>query len=157
VKSRTQTAGTEVDVTGPAVRGLSRKEIGAFVRRCLTRLESAGAVSRRVHEVSIAFVDDAAMRRLNRSYRRKDKTTDVLTFEGIDIDSAEVGDHSLGEIVISLPQARRQARTERHSLATEVRYLLLHGVIHALGYDHETDAGEMNALETKIRAKVGLE
>jgi probable rRNA maturation factor len=155
--SRTQTAGTEVDVSGPAVRGLPRKEIGTFVRRCLSRLDSAGAVGKRVEEVSIAFVDDAAMRALNRVYRRKDKTTDVLTFEGIDIDSDDVGDHSLGEIVISIPQAKRQARAERHSLATEVRYLLLHGLIHALGYDHETDDGEMNALETKTRMKVGLE
>jgi probable rRNA maturation factor len=157
VKSRTQTAGTEVDVSGPAVRGLSRKDLGAFVRRCLARLDAAGAVRKPVDEVSIAFVDDSAMRKLNRAYRGKDKTTDVLTFEGIDIDSADVGDHSLGEIVISLPQARRQARDERHSLTTEVRYLLLHGLIHALGYDHETDDGEMNALETRIRAKVGLE
>jgi probable rRNA maturation factor len=155
--SRTQKTATEVDVTGPAVRGLSRREIGAFVRRCLARLDTAGAVGKPVDEVSIAFVDDAAMRKLNRAYRGKNKTTDVLTFEGIDIDSDEVGDHSVGEIVISLPQARRQARAERHSFATEVRYLLLHGLIHALGFDHETDNGEMNALETRIRAKVGLE
>ncbi|MBI2213317.1 MAG: rRNA maturation RNase YbeY [Acidobacteria bacterium] len=150
-------AGTEVDVSGAAVRGLPRAAIGTFVRRCLARLEASGAVSRRVDEVSIAFVDDAAMRKLNRDFRRKDGTTDVLTFEGIDIDTAGVGDHSLGEIVISIPQARKQAREERHALATEIRYLLLHGLIHALGYDHETDDGAMNALERKIRAKVGLE
>ena len=147
----------EVDVTGPAVRGLSRAEIGAFVRRCLARLATAGAVRRPVTEVSIAFVDDAAMRALNRSYRGKDRTTDVLTFEGIDIDAVGIADRSLGEIVVSLPQAARQAREERHALATEVRYLLLHGLIHALGYDHETDGGEMNALETRVRARVGLE
>ena len=94
-------------------------------------------------ELSIAFVHDATMRALNRRFRRKDKTTDVLTFPD--------------EIVISLDQARRQARDEKHSLATEVRYLIAHGVLHALGYDHETDEGEMNALELVVRQRVGLE
>jgi probable rRNA maturation factor len=155
--SKTQGRGTEVDVAGFAVRGLPRREIGVFVRRCLARLDAAGAVGRPVEEVSIAFVDDDAMRALNRTYRGKRGTTDVLTFEGIDIDAAAIADHSLGEIVISLPQAARQAKAERHSLATEVRYLLLHGLIHALGYDHESDDGEMNELETKIRRKVGLD
>ena len=148
---------TEVDISGAAIRGLPRREIEAYVRRCLARLGAAHAVGKPVEEVSIAFVDDTTMQRLNCEYRGKHKTTDVLTFTGIDIDSAGVGDHSLGEIVISVPQAARQAREQRHSLATEVRYLLLHGLIHALGFDHETDAGEMDRLETKIRAKVGLE
>ncbi|MGK2858200.1 MAG: rRNA maturation RNase YbeY [Thermoanaerobaculia bacterium] len=157
MKPRTAKWLTEVDVNGAAVRGLPRREIEAFVRRSLARLAAAGAVARPVEEVSIALVDDTAMRRLNRGYRGRNKTTDVLTFAGIDIDSAGVGDHSLGEIVISIPQARRQAREQRHSLATEIRYLLLHGLIHALGFDHETDAGDMDKLETKIRANVGLE
>jgi probable rRNA maturation factor len=85
------------------------------------------------------------MRRLNRQYRGKNKTTDVLTFPG-----------ERPDIVISLEQARRQALAEGHSLATEVRYLILHGVLHALGYDHETDGGEMNALELRVRGRVGL-
>jgi probable rRNA maturation factor len=54
-------------------------------------------------------------------------------------------------------QARRQAAEEKHSLATELRYLILHGVLHALGYDHEADQGEMNALEVEVRGAVGLE
>ena len=96
-----------------------------------------------IAELSIAFVDDEIMRGLNRKFRRKNKTTDVLTFPD--------------EIVISLDQARRQARDEKHSLATEVRYLIVHGILHALGYDHETDDGEMNALELRVRGRVGLE
>lgn len=157
MKHRSAKQPTDVDVSGTAVRGLPRKEIGSFVRRCLARLDAAGVVAKPVEEVSIAFVDDLAMQRLNRSYRGKNKTTDVLTFAGLDIDSAGVGDHSLGEIVISIPQARRQASGQRHSLAVEIRYLLLHGLIHALGFDHETDDGEMDKLETRIRAKVGLQ
>ena len=130
-----------VEVSGSVPR-LSRRDITAFVRRVL---RAAGAEE---EELSIAFVDDDAMRELNRRFRRKSKTTDVLTFSG----DAPL----LGEIVISLDQARRQAAAEKHSLATEVRYLILHGILHAMGYDHETDNGEMNALELKVRAKVGL-
>jgi probable rRNA maturation factor len=134
---------TNVEVTGPAVPRLSRREIASFVRKVLRHLDHG------VEEASIAFVDDAAMTSLNRKFRHKNKTTDVLTFPGDFL--------FLGDIVISLDQARRQARNEKHSLATEVRYLLLHGILHAMGYDHETDNGEMNALEIKIRAKVGLQ
>ncbi|HEV2722044.1 MAG TPA: rRNA maturation RNase YbeY [Thermoanaerobaculia bacterium] len=128
-----------VDVSGPAVPRLSRAAISAFVAQVLR------AARGRFAEVSIAFVSDAAMRRLNRQYRGKNKTTDVLTFPG-----------ERPDIVISLDQARRQALAEKHSLATEVRYLILHGVLHALGYDHETDDGEMNALEMQVRGRVGL-
>ena len=129
-----------VDVSGPAVPRLSRAAIASFVRDVLRAARARG-----IAEVSIAFVGDAAMRRLNRQYRHRDKTTDVLTFPG-----------DRPDIVISLDQARRQANDEKHSLATEVRYLILHGVLHALGYDHETDEGEMSALEMKVRGRVGL-
>ena len=59
--------------------------------------------------------------------------------------------------MISVDQARRQAVQEKHSLGTEVRYLIVHGVLHALGYDHESDNGEMNELELEIRAAAGLD
>jgi probable rRNA maturation factor len=59
--------------------------------------------------------------------------------------------------VISVDQARRQAADEKHALAVEIRYLVVHGVLHALGYDHETDKGEMNALEIEVRELVGLD
>jgi len=126
----------KVEIGGTAVSRLSRREIAAFVRSVLR------AARGNIAELSIAFVDDATMRALNRQFRRKDKTTDVLTFPD--------------EIVISIEQARRQARDEKHSLATEVRYLIVHGVLHALGYDHENDEGEMNELELRVRRRVGL-
>ena len=143
---------TEVDVSGPAIRELPRATIRTFVNRCLWLMHRLGHSSRTVSEVSIAFVDDAAMKRLNRSWRGKNKTTDVLTFPSGDETSG-----ALGDIVISVDQARRQARSERHSLATEIRYLLLHGLIHAHGYDHETDDGEMHGVEMDLRARVGLD
>ena len=133
---------TTVDITGSVPR-FPKREIITFARRVLRHLD--------VHtdDVAIAFVNDDAMRTLNRQFRRKNKTTDVLTFPG------DEPTH-LGDIVISVDQARRQALDERHSLATEVRYLVVHGILHALGYDHEKDNGEMNALELEVRAKVGL-
>ena len=129
-----------VEVSGSIPR-LSRREIAAFTRKVLL------AAAEEMRQVSIALVDDATMRNLNRKFRGKNKTTDVLTFPGED-----------GcEIVISVDQARRQARQEKHSTATELRYLLVHGILHGLGYDHETDSGEMNELEVDVREKVGLE
>ena len=131
-----------IDITG-SVPHFPKRDVIAFGRRVLRHLDVA------TEDMAIAFVDDAAMRKLNRQFRKKDKTTDVLTFPGDD-------PTHLGDIVISLEQARRQATDEKHSLATEVRYLILHGILHALGYDHETDDGEMNALEVEVRGKVGL-
>jgi probable rRNA maturation factor len=148
---------TTVEVTGIAVPRLSRREIGEFARKVLLSLERLERLDHEISEVSVAFVDDDAMRELNKRFRGKDKTTDVLTFPADDSygDPTEDG-RPLGDIVICVDQARRQAADEKHSLATEVRYLLVHGVLHALGYDHETDQGEMNAIEGSIREAVGL-
>jgi probable rRNA maturation factor len=131
-----------VEVTGAAIPRLSRAEIAAFTGRVLRAL-------RENRDISLAFVDDESMKALNKRFRRKNKTTDVLTFPS--------DDSYASDIIISVEQAKRQAQDEKHSLATEIRYLIVHGVIHSLGYDHETDDGEMNALELKVRAKVGLE
>jgi len=144
---------TNVEVTGAAVPRFSRREISEFVRRVLIALR----VDDDIHEVSIAIVDDEAMRNLNRKFRKKNKTTDVLTFPADDSDAdPNAPGRPLGDIVISIDQARRQATDQKHSLAIETRYLILHGILHALGYDHETDSGEMNALEVKVRDQVGL-
>ena len=134
-----------IEVTGGAVPRLTRREVAAFVRKVLLALRKDEVI----REASIAFVDDDAMKNLNRKFRHKNKTTDVLTFAG--------EPPYLGDIVISLDRARRQATDERHSIATEVKYLLVHGVLHALGFDHETDEGEMNDLEVEVREKVGLD
>ena len=144
---------TNVEVTGAAVPRFSRREIAEFVRRVLIALR----VDDDIHEVSIAIVDDESMRNLNRKFRKKNKTTDVLTFPADDSDAdPNAPGRPLGDIVISIDQARRQATDQKHSLAIEIRYLILHGILHALGYDHETDSGEMNALEVKVRDQVGL-
>ena len=133
---------TSVDVTGSVPR-FPQREIAAFARRVLRHLDVDA------NDLAIAFVDDSEMTSLNRRFRHKKRTTDVLTFPGDDA-------IHLGDIIISVDQARRQAADEKHSLGTEVRYLIVHGILHALGYDHETDHGEMNALELKVRDAVGL-
>ena len=149
---------TRIEVTGPAVPRFSRREIAEFTRKILLALEKLDRLPEEITEGTIAFVDDEAMQSLNRKFRRKNKTTDVLTFPADDsyFEPGAKG-RPLGDIVISIDQARRQAADEKHSLATEIRYLILHGVLHALGYDHETDGGEMNALEVEVRGAVGLE
>jgi len=145
---------TNVEVTGAAIPRFSRRELAEFVRRVLIALH----VDDNILEVSIAIVDDDVMRNLNRQFRKKNKTTDVLTFPADDSDAdPNASGRPLGDIVISIDQARRQATDQKHSLATEIRYLILHGILHALGYDHETDSGEMNALEVEVRAAVSLE
>ncbi len=131
---------THVEVTGAAVPRVSRRDIASFIRKVLVALDRLDGL----HEVSIALVDDGAMRNLNRRFRHKNKTTDVLTFPG----------EQSCEIVISIDRARKQAVREKHSVGTELRYLLLHGLLHGLGYDHETDRGEMNALELELRDTV---
>lgn len=142
------------DITGRRVHAFPRKDIREFVGQCWIALRRA-RVTRPRDVVSLRFCDDSEMRKLNRTWRGVNRTTDVLTFRGDD-SVPEDAEHSLGDIVISVDQAKRQAQEQKHSLATEVRYLILHGLIHALGYDHETDDGEMDELELKIRARVGL-
>jgi probable rRNA maturation factor len=129
--------------------------------------------------VTVALVSDARMRVLNRAYRGKDYATDVLSFptaapapardggrpglksrptrprQGPRPDAVGVGE-SLGDIVIATGVARRQAAQAGHTLGTELRLLALHGLLHLLGYDHETDDGQMRRVEARLRRKGGL-
>jgi probable rRNA maturation factor len=106
--------------------------------------------------VSIAIVSDAAMRRLNRTYRGVDRVTDVLSFPAKSSRTRSAEPALLGDLAIARGVAARQARACRHSLATEVRVLALHGLLHLLGYDHETDRGRMARIEERLRRRAGL-
>lgn len=99
--------------------------------------------------LGVRFVGDRAMRLTNRQFRGKDKTTDVLSFPG---DSGGEEGY-LGDILISVPTARRQAAAAGHGIDRELKTLLLHGILHCLGYDHEADHGEMERLERRLRKK----
>lgn len=116
---------------------------------------------------SVAFVSDRRMKELNSFFRGKDSTTDVLSFRHEPDEFASTGDqasvtgggenaHSLGDIVISAEQAQRQAAENGLALETEIKQLIVHGVLHLCGYDHETDRGEMNARELELRPQLGI-
>jgi rRNA maturation RNase YbeY len=121
----------------------------ARVRRVLSR--AAGALGDEGREVSVYFCGDRRMAGLNRRWRCRNRPTDVLAFP-----VGETGTRFLGDIVISVPYARRQARRRGESPSREMDRLLLHGYLHLLGYDHETDNGEMEALEAKLRRRLGI-
>jgi len=90
-------------------------------------------------ELSISLVDDASIRSLNRDHRGHDRATDVLSFSLVDGDHADYRGNLLGDVVISVDTARRQARARRRSLDEEATRLMIHGVLHLLGHDHEAD------------------
>ncbi len=100
--------------------------------------------------VTVAVTTDARVRALNNRFRRVNAATDVLSFP-----AGERGE--LGDIVIAAGVARRQAAAAGHSLATELKVLSLHGLLHLMGYDHETDGGRMARAEARLRRKGGLE
>ncbi|HXG85861.1 MAG TPA: rRNA maturation RNase YbeY [Pyrinomonadaceae bacterium] len=101
---------------------------------------------------TIAFISDRKMRALNKNFRGKNSTTDVLSFP-FEADEFEEGENILGDIIISVERAKKQAEENGLDFETEIKQLILHGVLHLCGYDHETDAGEMNRVELKLREK----
>jgi len=126
---------------------IHKDEIAAFVLDVLDRLELDG-------EVGIKFCSDSTMAAYNRKYRGKSGPTDVLSFPDGSVDPE--GLTYIGDIVIAVPVAARQAREAGHPLKAELRLLLLHGILHLAGYDHETDAGTMNRKERALRKEWGL-
>lgn len=130
---------TAPSVEVSAARGLGRHT--AFVRR--TCRDVLRAVNEAGSELSVALVHDDEMHRLNRDYRGKDRTTDVLAFalrEGEGTSVQEPG--LLGDVVVSVPTAARQAAERGHALERELAELLAHGILHLLGYDHERSPAE---------------
>jgi probable rRNA maturation factor len=120
----------------------------------LTRfLASAKTAAGLAGTVSVLLTGDEEIRRLNREYRHKDKATDVLSFPAAEM----VGRPRLaGDLAISVETAAREASLRDHALAVELETLLLHGVLHLAGYDHEADSGEMARTEESLRRKLGL-
>ena len=124
----------------PSVRSLSRF------------LKEAQAAVRLRGEVTVLLTTDAAIRNLNRRFRGKNKPTDVLSFpvENL-IQSPEKGD-----LAISVETALKQSMEQDHSLAIEIKILILHGLLHLAGYDHESDSGQMQRRERTLRAQLRL-
>jgi probable rRNA maturation factor len=119
------------------------------------------AVGEQQSELSIELAGDCRMRRLNRLYRKKDRTTDVLAFpmrEALAPHAARLATNMLGDVVISVPQARRQAIEAGRQLDDEIVSLLVHGVLHLCGYDHEQgekEAVRMHRRERQLLRAIG--
>ncbi|MEO6804218.1 MAG: rRNA maturation RNase YbeY [Granulicella sp.] len=127
---------------------LSKSGLTRFLNRAR---EAVGLVG----EVDVLLADDATLKRLNRTYRGKNKATDVLSFPAAYNEFAG-SNQTAGDLAISLETAARQAAAYSHSLRDEVRILLLHGLLHLHGMDHEIDRGEMAARELELRRALGL-
>lgn len=134
-------------------RGVSPSGLGRFVRAAQRAVGLKG-------EVQVLLADDATLKRLNRAFRGKNKATDILSFP-VGPDAALFGEPGgpmmAGDLAISLETAARQAAEFGHTLRDELRVLLLHGVLHLAGFDHEADDGEMAAREAELRKKLRLE
>ena len=133
------------------------------LERFLARVRRTLRLGRR--EVTVALVSDAEIARLNRAFRGKDKATDVLSFPANAKERSRTARHALrngtgssylGDVAIAPRVARRNARRFGRSVPDELRILILHGVLHLLGYDHESDNGEMNRLEQRLRGRLGI-
>lgn len=129
--------------------GLSRAGLSRFLNRARAAVGIVG-------EVHVLLAGDATLRRLNRNFRGKDKATDVLSFPAAGAEDGN-GAGVAGDLAISLQTAARQAARFGHSLRDEVRILLLHGLLHLAGFDHETDQGEMAAREAELRRELRVE
>jgi probable rRNA maturation factor len=117
-------------------------------------LSEAQSAVRLRGQVTVLLTSDAAIRSLNRRFRGKNKATDVLSFPA---DSTAPGAEQIaGDLAISVPTALRQAAEQGHSLSTEIKVLILHGLLHLAGYDHEADAGQMARRERLLRARLRL-
>ena len=154
-----------------AVR-LARRPLELFLRSVEKELRLGGS------DVTVCLVSDAEIAKMNEAFRKKKGPTDVLSFptdkkrrKGIYAESPEdtgskekhrrkaapdTAESYLGDIAIAPETARRYAKKNGRSVSDELRVLILHGVLHLLGYDHETDRGEMNRIEQKMRRRFGL-
>lgn len=140
---------------------VARRPLESFLRRVKRELGLNQS------DVTVCLVSDKAMARLNQNFRKKKGPTDVLSFPAvarrkpvrlprkIQAKNSGKGEY-LGDIAISPATARRYAKNNGRLLASELRVLILHGVLHLLGYDHETDRGEMDEMEQRLRKRLGL-
>jgi probable rRNA maturation factor len=129
----------------PQATALSKAALTRFLNRVRSLVELHG-------EVELLLTSDAELKRLNRAFRNKNKATDILSFPS----PPEIADHHAGDLAISLETAARQAAQFGHTLDEEIRILILHGLLHLYGLDHETDEGEMAAHEAELRATLKL-
>lgn len=119
-------------------------------------LASAQAAVRLKGQVTVMLTTDKAIRRLNRQFRGKNKATDVLSFPAAPMPGVKPSEQIVGDLAISVDTALKQANGQGHPLRTEIKVLMLHGLLHLAGYDHEADTGQMARRERTLRAQLKL-
>ncbi len=145
--SRSAAGKPSVGTKTPNLRMPSKPTLARFLTQAMHAVRLRG-------QVSVLLTTNATQRRLNRRFRGKNKTTDVLSFPA---DFASPGSEKVaGDLSISVPTAIIQAAQQGHSLATEIKVLILHGLLHLAGYDHETDSGQMARRERTLRTRLRL-
>ncbi len=130
---------------------LAQKPIAQLGRAVLARIERGECFA------TITFIRDRAMQQLNRDYRHTNTPTDVLAFAYHEQMSDNEPNHNpafLGDVIISVETAARYAHEQGISFETEINWLVIHGLLHLAGYDHETDNGEMRRLERRLRKEL---
>ncbi len=105
-------------------------------------------------QVDVLLTDDATLKKLNREYRGKNIATDVLSFPAMRVEGN--AESQAGDLAISVDTAARQAAKHGHNLQAELKILLIHGLLHLAGFDHENDSGEMRQREAELRARFRL-
>jgi len=131
-------------------RKINAKRWREFAEQALQTIDSTK------QSVTIVFVSDAAIKKLHRQFRGKNYSTDVLSFPTKAEDFESDNQSHLGEVVISVERAAAQAKENGLTFSNEVEQLILHGLLHLSGYDHDTDNGEMSRLELRLRRKLGI-
>ena len=129
----------------PSIPALSKPALTRFLNRARTAVGLEG-------QVDVLLTSDAELKSLNRAYRGKNKPTDVLSFPT----PPEISAQHAGDLAISIDTAARQAATYDHPVDTEIKILILHGLLHLSGEDHETDKGQMAAREAELRREFKL-
>jgi probable rRNA maturation factor len=136
---------------------VARPALRSFLRRVCRELKLGAA------EITICLISDAEIARMNEAFRKKKGSTDVLSFPAVvrrkpaRLSARSKRPDFLGDIAISPETARRNAKKFGRSVPSELQVLIVHGVLHLLGYDHETDRGEMDRIEQRLRRRFGLE
>lgn len=139
-----------------SAQGASSRAARLPSARTLARfLSQAQAAVRLRGEVSVLLTTDKKIRELNSHFRGKNKATDVLSFPA-ERSPGSGPERLAGDLAIGVPVARRQAAEQGHALGVEIKVLMLHGLLHLAGYDHETDNGQMARRERLLRARLGL-
>jgi len=132
----------------PSTPSLART-LAQFLKRAQAAVPLRG-------RVTVLLTSDATMQDLNRRFRGKNTPTDVLSFPASNLVQNQKKNQEKGDEAISMEMAIRQSVEQGHSLGAELKVLMLHGLLHLAGFDHETDAGEMQRRERGLRAKLGL-